>query len=360
MARRIKHLEISRHYHGLIRSGVYPPGSRLPSEAAIAEEFGVSRITVIQALNTLEEQGLILKKRGSGSYVREPAANPDPLRTVVLIMPITGLGREIELVAGIEDPLRRAGYHLIIKNTHEDCADEAELIAELRNRTSGMILYPANCDNNRAIYEELMQDQWPVVYVDRYPLRLPSSYAACDNEDGGYQIGKYFHEHGHRSIAVVYHDITRLTSERDRISGFMRAMNEARISSRDLSILSVDRQAAPASLQHVLERLFLKKAIGNPRPTALFAINDAMALNILSELRKNPQLDVPANFLLGGFDDLQHVNPAYPFITIHQDYLRIGQSAAELLLEWMESTAFHNRQIIVPVELVAYSAVKPR
>ncbi|MBD3624540.1 MAG: FadR family transcriptional regulator [Rhodobacteraceae bacterium] len=58
-----------------IRSGHLPLGSRLPSENALAEDFGVSRPIVRVALARLRDEGLIVSRRGSGSYVTdgEPA-----------------------------------------------------------------------------------------------------------------------------------------------------------------------------------------------------------------------------------------------------------------------------------------------
>lgn len=52
-----------------IVSGVYPKGSKLPSEKMLCEEFGVSRITVRQALDLLESVGLTTPVHGKGTFV---------------------------------------------------------------------------------------------------------------------------------------------------------------------------------------------------------------------------------------------------------------------------------------------------
>lgn len=49
-------------------NGTYPPGSRLPSETALATRFGVTRMTVRQALGKLHAEGLILTRRGIGTF----------------------------------------------------------------------------------------------------------------------------------------------------------------------------------------------------------------------------------------------------------------------------------------------------
>ncbi|MBN8950385.1 MULTISPECIES: phosphonate metabolism transcriptional regulator PhnF [unclassified Rhizobium] len=53
-----------------IDGGQHPPGSRLPSERALSEQFGVSRVTMRRAIAELEGEGLLRVARGSGAYVR--------------------------------------------------------------------------------------------------------------------------------------------------------------------------------------------------------------------------------------------------------------------------------------------------
>ena len=55
-----------------IRSGEFPPGSRIPSEHQLSEDFAIGRPTVRQAIDLLARRGLLNKRRGSGTYVREP------------------------------------------------------------------------------------------------------------------------------------------------------------------------------------------------------------------------------------------------------------------------------------------------
>lgn len=54
-----------------IRTALYEPGSRLPSENELAEEFGVSRATVRTVLAKLSIEGLILRRQGDGTYVNQ-------------------------------------------------------------------------------------------------------------------------------------------------------------------------------------------------------------------------------------------------------------------------------------------------
>jgi DNA-binding FadR family transcriptional regulator len=72
--------EVVKQVQEAIFSGQLKPGDRLPSERALAEQFGLSRMSVRDALRTLESSGLIKIKVGSsgGAFIREP--NFDPLR----------------------------------------------------------------------------------------------------------------------------------------------------------------------------------------------------------------------------------------------------------------------------------------
>jgi DNA-binding GntR family transcriptional regulator len=54
-----------------IRLGVYPPGSKLPSESELSQEFDVSRATIRTVLARIAAEGLILRKQGDGTYINE-------------------------------------------------------------------------------------------------------------------------------------------------------------------------------------------------------------------------------------------------------------------------------------------------
>ncbi|WP_235857831.1 GntR family transcriptional regulator [Marimonas lutisalis] len=55
-------------------NGTYPGGSHLPGEQRLAEQFGVSRVTVRRALEALDADGLIERRAGSGTVVRGDGA----------------------------------------------------------------------------------------------------------------------------------------------------------------------------------------------------------------------------------------------------------------------------------------------
>jgi DNA-binding GntR family transcriptional regulator len=64
------YLQIKRWLLDEMESGRWPEGDAIPSEAWIAEQCGVSRMTARQAMNELRMEGRIVRERGRGSFVR--------------------------------------------------------------------------------------------------------------------------------------------------------------------------------------------------------------------------------------------------------------------------------------------------
>ena len=68
MAERRLFQEVAERIAAMIEGGSYPPGSRLPGEREIAEQLGVSRVTVREAEIALQARGMVTIKTGSGVY----------------------------------------------------------------------------------------------------------------------------------------------------------------------------------------------------------------------------------------------------------------------------------------------------
>lgn len=72
----------------ILRSGIshgeYPPGDRLPSESALAKFHGVSAMTARQAVSVLEEEGLVRRIQGKGTYVRKMGVTTSSFEMVAL------------------------------------------------------------------------------------------------------------------------------------------------------------------------------------------------------------------------------------------------------------------------------------
>lgn len=67
--RRPLHIQARQHLLRLIEEGTYEPGERLPSESDLAAQLGISRPTLREALFNLEQEGIIVRKHGVGTFV---------------------------------------------------------------------------------------------------------------------------------------------------------------------------------------------------------------------------------------------------------------------------------------------------
>ena len=70
MGKDAKHRQLAEQLRAGIADGSYPPGKKIPSENELARTLSVSRQTVRQAIGTLENEGLLTRVRGSGTFVR--------------------------------------------------------------------------------------------------------------------------------------------------------------------------------------------------------------------------------------------------------------------------------------------------
>jgi GntR family transcriptional regulator len=91
-----------------IAQGVYKPGGRLPSEPELIRKFGVSRITVRQALDELEAEGQVVRRHGKGTYVAEPQIEQELLRLTDFVedMQQAGLCPSSRVLAFVHEPAR--------------------------------------------------------------------------------------------------------------------------------------------------------------------------------------------------------------------------------------------------------------
>lgn len=75
--RKLKHVKVYDCLYEQIQNGVYPAGSQLPAETALAEQMGVSRMTLRKALALFIEDGIIRNVPGVGHFICSPKENKE-------------------------------------------------------------------------------------------------------------------------------------------------------------------------------------------------------------------------------------------------------------------------------------------
>ncbi len=89
-----------------IERGTYQPGDRLPAESELIQRYGISRITVRQALDELEAEGVVLRRHGKGTYVAEKRIEQDLVRLTDFVedMELAGLAPSSQVLAFAREP----------------------------------------------------------------------------------------------------------------------------------------------------------------------------------------------------------------------------------------------------------------
>lgn len=351
------HHQLVTYFRERILSGRLSEGTRLPTELTLAAEHQISRDTVRRALSQLAEEGLLERVQGRGTFVRRAIVTPTPDTTptfekriaIILNRPPTAQ-LNMNILIAVEQALKLGGYHVSFTYAEEDQAQQARDIARFRaDHVKGLIIFPVSDTTYDAAIWQLQEEHFPLVLIDRYYPDLETDYVGPDNTDGGYRATEHLLILGHQRIAFCHSHIETLqtTSVSNRWEGYRKALEEYGVV-YDESLIVPNRACSKAEVQELYIALLQRP----DRPTAIFAANDLVALDILQAAR-HCGLRVPDDLALVGFDDLNfaaHVHP--PLTTVAQSLTDIGLRAGNLLISRIEGQAGSPRHIELPTHLI--------
>jgi DNA-binding LacI/PurR family transcriptional regulator len=95
-----------------------------------------------------------------------------------------------------------------------------------------------------------------------------------------------------------------------------------------------------------------------PRPTAIIAANDTMALGVM-QAAQQLKLRIPEDLSVGGFDDLPNQADRSPLTTVHQPVLEMSERSARLLLEALSKGTLPTGKLVMPVSLTTRKSTGP-
>ena len=258
------------------------------------------------------------------------------------------------VVRCVEDVAYKRSYRIVLCNTDNDPQKEILYVNDLRSyRPAGLLVIPAAESHITALLRSVASSGPPVVCIDRRPTGWDGDVVVVANEEGSYAATRHLLRMGHRHLAVIAGPL-HLTNAAERLKGFRRALAEARVSIESEYIQEA-RFDRPSGHQAALRLLRMV-----PRPTAIFACNDLMALGVLLAAR---ELNVrcPEELSIVGFDNLDIAEFTDPTLTtVHQPGYQLGATAARLLLERIDGLRQRPKKLVLPTELkVRQSAAPP-
>lgn len=254
-----------------------------------------------------------------------------------------------QLAKGVDDAAHREGYNIFLCNTEGDIDREKNYIDLLcQRRADGIILDVTDEDHARAYLQSLKEEDIPVVIVDREVRGASVDTVLINNEDGGYRVTKYLLCLGHRRVGIVAGPAT-FTFSNNRLTGVWKALKEAGLDPDSDLVQHVE-----FSLESGFEATERLLAL-TPRPTAIFAFSDVMALGVLAAVERFG-LRVPEDLSVIGFDNTRVsslVKP--PLTTVAQPFYKMGLVAVKLVLKRLRRKAprdGRHRRVVLPAEMV--------
>jgi DNA-binding LacI/PurR family transcriptional regulator len=338
----------------------------------IAERAEVSIGTVSHVINDTAKVREKLRQRVLDA-IRSLGYQPSQLarglrrnqtNIVVVIMPDITNPFFPAVVRGVEDVAYKHSLHLVLCNTDNDPQKESSYLNELRSyRPAGWLVIPATDSQMAAQLKSTAVSGTPVVCVDREPPGWKGDVVLVANEAGAHSATCHLLRMGHRRLAVITGPL-HLTNAVERLTGFKRALAEAKvpIEPEYIQEAQFNRQSGYEAAMRLLRML--------PRPTAIFACNDLMAMGVLLAARELG-VHCPEQLSIVGFDDLDFAEFTAPALTsVHQPGYQLGTTAARLLLERINGSQKSPQRIVLPSELklrhsvaslsIAHSSSRPK
>jgi len=330
---------------------------RKPTIKDVARLARVSHTTVSRALNDRPRVSRKTKDRILGivkklNYQPNVAARSLKVRrTKTLGLVITTIINPFypELAQGIENTAREMGYNIILCSTNYDINLEKQYIDMLRGKGVDGIIFTSTHMHDPNI-EGLIDEKFPIILVNRkiYDQSVINrvDYVVVDNVRGGFMAVEHLIKMGHDRIGIIS-GLSQSSASVERLEGVKKAVADYGLDIEADLIMEGD------FLQNSGFEAARKFARMKSRPTAIFAVNDYMALGALEGFIEEG-FRIPHDIALVGFNDIEISRMRnIELTTIGQKTYEMGSIAVRTLVEKIEGGGRGViKQIILEPELV--------
>ncbi|HRY44904.1 MAG TPA: LacI family DNA-binding transcriptional regulator [Thermoanaerobaculia bacterium] len=232
-----------------------------------------------------------------------------------------------EVIRGIDLAARQAGYHVLVSSSHSDAAETREVLRAMNGRVDGVVVMAPHA-SPQALASSF-PPALPAVFLNSAPGGAGAPSLSVDNRGGARAMVAHLLALGHRRLAFLNGPASnRDAAERRR--GAHDALRAAGLATEPVLEIPGDftEESGRVAGEEVLRR--------SPRPTALFAANDSMAIGALYALRR-ARASIPADVAVAGFDDVPIARFASPPLsTVRHDIRSLGARALARLVAEIE------------------------
>lgn len=227
------------------------------------------------------------------------------------------------VIAGVDEACRDLGLNLLFSmlpvDEHNRLLNIPPFIKD--NMVDGFLMVGAFLDETvSSILEE-----WtvPIVLVDGYSDTERYDMVVSDNFGASYEAVEYLINKGHKHIAMIGGEPDCYPSLLDRRNGYTRAVKEFGLGNLYYANFNITKSRGGKEITELLKN--------NPQITALFAINDNVAVGAI-HAAQSLGLQVPGDISVVGYDDTVLATTVSPTLTTMQvDTIAMGQGAVHLI-----------------------------
>jgi len=362
VGRVLKSTRIKTALISAMESGQLEHGELLPSENSLAEEFGVSRPTVRRALTEMEEEGMVCREQGRGTFVSKDTRKKSPKKTATYALIIRGQDDVTisSLIYGFEEACRATHHEMVLCNTGGDILQQADTVLRLSHRDDieGVAILPVTYPATPACHIANFQDRKiPVAFCHRAAEDGTGPLLSIDHMAEGVLVGQAFAGQGHRRVALLFHEPPGPSGE-SMVAAWTRGIRKSlQAVGGELpeefvyfpDEVVVDHAKREVELLASLEKMFRSE---NP-PTAIFAITDEFAQAVYCGLEQLG-LKVPEDVSLVGLGDAHRKGAFLRRLTsVVFDGADMGRQAVELLHQMGAGTRdlLDAESIAIPISL---------
>ena len=332
-----------------------------PSRSAardVALLAGVSTATVSRALNspaTVDPDTLARVREAVKKLRYVPHGGARSLRSqrsrmVGAIVPSFDYALYARTTSALQQRLGEHGYSVVLAEHHYDLQQELQVARQLIEHSVDAFMF-VGVDHDPGLFA-LLEDYgrpfvltWGVDSTGRHPC------VGFDNRAAGHAIARHVLALGHKRIALLSSPLQGNDRGRERVAGLGAALAEAGAPQPHIEYAQrITLGAAQEAMQNILKR--------EPRPTAVLATNDVMAVGAMVACR-NAGIRIPEDISITGIDNTDLGATQVPGLTsVRTPIVEIGTAAAEQLISRLEGKAFDAKQAL-PFEVVVRSSTGP-
>jgi LacI family transcriptional regulator len=318
----------------------------------VARRAGVSIATVSRVFNrsslvTKETSDRVMRIARQLKYSPNASARSLSMKktyTFVVLFPDLHGEFFSEVIRGADQTAQKNSYNMLLSSAHNSADEIISGLNAMRGRVDGLIIMSPHISAHAL--NSTLPKSLPVVLLNCVIDDTSFDSIVVDNFNGSYEIVKHLLMHDHHRIAVIKGvEGNYETGERLRGYRYAVAMHNGLISD-DLEITG---DFSEESGYDAIGKLMKLK----PRPTAVFASNDSMAIGALKGLH-DAGIRVPEDMALAGFDDIPIVRYIKPSLSsVHVPIYELGILAVQRLLNSMNGKNMHKKQqIIIPTKII--------